>query len=98
MVEFEFQTASFLMATVVVLLLVILYQGIAHAIERKRLTKFNDDLFNRLMSRDFTTYAAGQAVCQPAARRTLSEFFKQAKAQNDKDEEKEEISLGMPVT
>jgi hypothetical protein len=84
------------MATVVVLLLVIVYQGVTHMVERKRLLKVNDDLLNRLMSRDFTSYAAGQAVCQPAVRRSLDEFFKESKSQEEKENERE--ALGMPVT
>lgn len=94
-----FQPISFMMATIVVLLLVVLYQGVSHMVERKRLIRVNDDLLNRLMSRDFTSYAAGQAVCQPSARRTLTEFFKEAKAQEKKStEDEEELTLGMPVT
>jgi hypothetical protein len=97
--EMTFQPISFLMATIVILLLVIVYQNIIHSIERKRLVQHNDELLNRLMSRDFTAYAAGAAISQPAARRTLGEFFNKVKTQKDReDKEEEEAALGMPVT
>jgi len=93
MLSLEFFAA----AAVIVLLLVVLQQAILFHMERRRLARANDDLMNRLMSRDFTSYAAGQVTLSPPVnRKSLAEYIRERKA--GKDEEKaEDDGLGMPV-
>jgi hypothetical protein len=93
-----FSMEFFAAAAIIVLLLVILQQTLLFHMERRRLTKANDDLMNRLMARDFTGYAAGQVTMSPPVnRKSLSEYIRERRAA--KDEEKADADgLGMPVT
>jgi len=61
----------------------------------------NKDLLNRLMSRDFTAFAAGSvAMSPPVTRRTLSDYIalrKKAAGDEEKTEQTEAEGMGMSV-
>jgi hypothetical protein len=65
------------------------------------MTQENQDLLNRLMSRDFTAYAAGSvAMSPPVTRKTLSDYIalrKKAAEDEEKAEQAEAEGLGMSV-
>jgi hypothetical protein len=86
---------------VLVVVLVLIHQTILFHVERRRMTQENRDLLNRLMSRDFTAYAAGSvAMSPPVTRKTLSDYIalrKKAAEDEEKAEQNEADGLGMSV-
>ena len=86
---------------VLVMVLVVIHQTILFHVERRRMTQENKDLLNRLMSRDFTAYAAGSVdMSPPVTRKTLSDCIalrKKAAEDEEKAEQTEADGLGMSV-
>ena len=86
---------------VLVMVFVVIHQTILFHVERRRMTQENQDLLNRLMSRDFTAFAAGSvAMSPPVTRRTLSDYIalrKKAVEGEEKAEQAEADGMGMSV-
>ena len=86
---------------VLVVVLVLIHQTILFHVERRRMAQENKELLNRLMSRDFTAYAAGSvAMSPPVTRKTLSDYIalrKKAAEDEEKAEQAEGDGLGMSV-
>jgi hypothetical protein len=86
---------------VLVMILVVIHQTILFHVERRRMVKENQDLLNRLMSRDFTAFAAGSvAMSPPVTRKTLSDYIalrKKAAEDEEKAEQAQADGLGMSV-
>ena len=84
---------------VLVMVWVVIHQTILFHVERRRMTRENKDLLNRLMSRDFTAYAAGSvAMSPPVTRKTLSDYIalrKKAAEDEEKAEQTEAEGMGM---
>lgn len=84
---------------VVALVLVIAWQTVAFHRERGRLVRHNDELLNRLMSRDFAEYAAGSRAL-PANWRSIEQYMAKREKTDGKDEDPEagrDDGLGIPV-
>jgi len=85
---------------VLVMILVVIHQTILFHVERRRMAQENKELLNRLMSRDFTAYAAGSvAMSPPVTRKTLSDYIALRKKVEDEEkaEQAEADGLGMSV-
>ncbi len=80
---------------ILLLIAVIVYQTISFNAEKRRLTRHNDDLLNRLMSRDMAEYAAGSRAL-PSNYKDIREYAK--KASKEEEEAPADDGLGMPVT
>jgi hypothetical protein len=84
---------------VAVLLLMIVWQTVVFHRERGRLMRHNDELLNRLMSRDFAEYAAGSRAL-PSNWRDIRDYVSR-RGKEDKDAEGPEAEkddgLGIPV-
>lgn len=65
------------LVVIIVMGAVILYQGITNYLEKQRHDKKEDDLLNRVMSRDYTDYTTNQVYTTNANRKqepTLEEM------------------------
>lgn len=85
---------------VAALLLVIVWQTVAFHRERGRLVRHNDELLNRLMSRDFAEYAAGSRAL-PSNWRDIRDYLTRRGKEDQGAEETEagkDDGLGIPVT
>lgn len=78
---------------------VIVVQGLIHMRERQRLVRHNDELLNRLMSRDFSEYAAASRAL-PTNWRSIAQYMAKREKADGRDEEQEaekDDGLGIPV-
>lgn len=65
--------------------------------EVKRLSEQNQDLFNRLMARNFNDYAAGTvAISPPVTRANIENYMNQYKKETE-EPEPEDVYPGMSV-
>jgi hypothetical protein len=78
---------------------IVIYQAVSFHMEKVRLIRQNDELMNRLMSRDFTAYAAGSRAL-PANYKNIGEYAKAEKGEEKEkdDEPPADDGLGIPVT
>jgi hypothetical protein len=91
-------TELVLLIVIAALLLVIGWQTVAFHRERARLTRHNDELLNRLMSRDFAEYAVGSRALPSNWRDIRQYMVKREAAEKDEDAEAEKNDgLGIPV-
>lgn len=62
-----------------------------YQVEVKRLTEQNQDLFNRLMARNFNDYAAGTvAISPPVTRANIENYMNQYKNEQEVQEPEEQ--------
>jgi hypothetical protein len=86
-------------AAVAALSLVIVWQTVTFHRERGRLVRHNDELLNRLMSRDFAEYASGSRAL-PSNWRDIRQYMVKRETSGQKDEDSEaekHDGLGIPV-
>jgi hypothetical protein len=83
--------------TVAVLALFTIYQSIDHHFSIKRERKINRELLDRIMARDYPSYAAGVAAVMRAENEKPS-LFGLKKKPDDPETMDMDDGLGMPVT
>lgn len=90
-----------LLAVIVILMSVIVYQAIVYHLDRSRAIRAHDNLMDRLMAQDFNAYLASKRVQQKPKRRTLRELagWKQKSDQQDIGDGQTgtQDNLGLPV-
>lgn len=93
---YEFIVGFVVASSYVVLIAVFLLQELRHTRLVRRMLAREQDLLNRLMSRDFGEYAAAQRAL-PVDWKLLSDYTRVAKREQADDEERREDG-GLPVT
>ena len=83
--------------TILVLVVIVIWQTISLEQEKKRIVHHNDDLLNRLMARDFTEYATGSRAL-PVNYKHISEYIARGQEkQAEGEEQPADDGLGIPV-
>jgi len=82
---------------ILVLMVVVIWQAIGLDRQQRRMARNNDDLLNRLMSRDFTEYATAMRA-MPADYRNIEQYIARGQEkQAEGEEQPADDGLGIPV-